>query len=275
MYKNQSIIEIIEKRKSTRIFSTNPISSEIVLEIKDFIKTLDSPFDNYFRIELFKLDEDIDGQNFGSYGMIKNAKLYVGIAVKKEEFAYENLGFVFEKLILFLTSLGLGTCWFGGNLKGSKFEERMNLKDEEVFPIMSPIGYSMENPTFAEKLVKVAIGSNKRKNYSKLFFENNFNTPLENSNLGFYSEALKMLRQAPSAINLQPWRVIKIDNKYHFYTINPKKINHSFYIQRIDLGIAISHFYLTLEEKKVSGKFVKSNPNIPTNFEYIISWEEC
>lgn len=274
MYNNQSFSELIEKRKSIRIYKETSVEKEKIDEIKNFIKNIETPFDKYFRIELFDLQEEIVGEDFVSYGMIKGAKLYIGIAVKKEPFAYENLGFVFEKLILFVTSLGLGTCWFGGNLKGSSFEKAMNLKEEEIFPIMTPIGYGMDAYTLTEKIVKFAIGSNKRKDFAKLFFEDNFKKSLKMDKENPIVEALEMLRLAPSAINLQPWRVLKMDNTYHFYVVNPKKKDDNFYIQRIDMGIGLAHFIMTLEEKNIKGQFVNSKPNIKSEFDYVISWEE-
>lgn len=274
MYNNQSFSELIEKRKSIRIYKETPVEKEKIDEIKNFIKSIETPFDKYFRIELFDLQEEIVGEDFGSYGMIKGAKLYIGIAVKKEPFAYENLGFVFEKLVLFVTSLGLGTCWFGGNLKGSSFEKAMNLKEEELFPIMTPIGYGMDAYTLTEKIVKFAIGSNKRKDFAKLFFEDNFKKSLKMDKENPIVEALEMLRLAPSAINLQPWRVVKMNNTYHFYVVNPKKKNDNFYIQRIDMGIGLAHFIMTLEEKNIKGQFVDTKPNIKSEFDYVISWEE-
>lgn len=274
MYNNQSFSELIEKRKSIRIYKETPVEKEKIDEIKNFIKNIETPFDKYFRIELFDLQEEIVGEGFGSYGIIKGAKLYIGIAVKKEPFAYENLGFVFEKLVLFVTSLGLGTCWFGGNLKGSSFEKAMNLQEEELFPIMTPIGYGMDAYTLTEKIVKFAIGSNKRKDFAKLFFEDNFKKSLKMDKENPIVEALEMLRLAPSAINLQPWRVLKMNNTYHFYVVNPKKKNDNFYIQRIDMGIGLAHFIMTLEEKNIKGQFVNSKPNIKSEFDYVISWEE-
>ena len=274
MYNNQSIVDLIEKRKSVRMYKEDIVSEEKIDQIKTFIKTITSPFENYFRIEIFNLNDEITGEDFGSYGIIKGAKLYIGIAVKKEDFAYENLGFVFEKLVLFLTSIGLGTCWFGGNLKGSSFEKAMNLNDGEIFPIMSPVGYGFDVYTFTEKFIKFAIGSNKRKDFSKLFFEEDFNSSIKMDINSPYVEALEMVRVAPSAINLQPWRVLKIGKRFHFYTINPKKKTDSFYIQRIDMGIALAHFLMTLEEKGITGNFIKEKPSVNCDFDYVISWEE-
>ena len=46
-------------------------------------------------------------------------------------------------------------------------------------------------------------------------------------------------------------------------------------MQKIDLGIAICHFEIAVNEQGLKGKFIKKNPEIalPENTEYIITYE--
>lgn len=53
----------------------------------------------------------------------------------------EALGYSFESLILYATSLGLGTCWLGGTFDHSGFASAMDLKEGYLFPAISPIGH--------------------------------------------------------------------------------------------------------------------------------------
>lgn len=53
-----------------------------------------------------------------------------------------------EELILYATSLGLGTCWIGGTFKKGQFAKAMEVNQEEILPIISPIGYESENKSF-------------------------------------------------------------------------------------------------------------------------------
>ena len=46
-----------------------------------------------------------------------------------------------ESLILYATSLGLGTCWIGGTFKKGQFAKAIDLKGDEILPIVLPIGY--------------------------------------------------------------------------------------------------------------------------------------
>ena len=78
-----------------------------------------------------------------------------------------------------------------------------------------------------------------------------------------------MLRLAPSALNKQPWRVLKEDNNIHFYLTNLKGLT------KIDIGIALCHFHLSAIENNINGEFVSLNSikdKQDKNFTYITSW---
>ena len=108
---------------------------------------------------------------------------------------------------------------------------------------------------------------NKRKPYSELFFNRDFNTPLTENDAKEYLEPLEMLRIAPSAVNKQPWRVVKEDDKIHFYLASTNNLN------RVDMGIALCHFHLTALENKLEGRFeADDNRNKDSKFTYVISW---
>ena len=75
-----------------------------------------------------------------------------------------------------------------------------------------------------------------------------------------------MLFRSPSSLNCQPWRVVINDDGLHFYSTKTKDIN------KIDMGIALCHLDSVFEEQMVKGRFKILNPNIKTDYEYVISW---
>ena len=78
-----------------------------------------------------------------------------------------------------------------------------------------------------------------------------------------------MLRLAPSAVNKQPWRVLKKDTNIHFYLTSTKGLT------KIDIGIGLCHFHLSAIENNISGEFVSLDfmESIQeNNFTYVISW---
>jgi len=274
---NTSIEQIIKKRISVRTYVNKPIKEELKENINDYMNNLTNPFNAKVTFRLLESETAINTAKLGTYGVIQGAKDYFGATVKDEDFALEALGYEFEKMILYLTSIGLGTCWLGGTFKKGEFAKAMSIEDDDIFPAISPFGYASDKKSFADSLVRFIAKGDSRKPCTELFFNKNFSTPLLPSDAGTYEDSLEMVRLAPSASNKQPWRIVKADNMFHFYEYKSPGYSKTFDydIQRIDIGIAACHFHLTAIEKGLKGEFKKmSNPisGLPENTCYIFSW---
>jgi len=92
-----------------------------------------------------------------------------------------------------------------------------------------------------------------------------------------------MVRLGPSASNRQPWRIIRQDNLWHFYLQRSPgyqkrklvKLYTTADLQRIDMGIAMCHFDLTLREQGTDGRWVVEDPGIAAGqepLEYTSTW---
>lgn len=184
--------------------------------------------------------------------------------------AEENAGYLFEQVVLFCTSLGLGSCWLGGTLKKSDFANQLQIKEDEQLRIVSPVGYPAGKTKWLDRLMRSGAGSDHRKSFETLFFDQNFETPLTSQNAGRYETVLQMVRLAPSASNSQPWRIVKSGKQFHFYD----HINSRF--SAIDLGIALCHFGEICKELRLNGKFeiLEDRPLSAKNSRYVISWTE-
>lgn len=72
----------------------------------------------------------------------------------------------------------------------------------------------------------------------------------------------------PSAANMQPCRIVKVGNAFHFYEkhMDGYKSSAPWDVQKIDMGIALCHFMSV-----AGGKFSVEDPEItpPANTEYI------
>jgi hypothetical protein len=119
--------------------------------------------------------------------------------------------------------------------------------------------------------------------WSQLFFEDGFSTPLDNEASNGYGTALEMVRLAPSASNRQPWRVIRSGNLWHFYLQRTPNYRNNLLsrwttvadLQRMDMGIAMSHFELTALELGLKGQWAVADPQIELpdeHTEYTVSW---
>lgn len=262
---NKSIKEIIHSRYSVRNYNGEPLSNEIIEKIETYIKDLSNPFDKEVKIKLVNKHKDNEDIKLGTYGVIRGAENFLISACHNDDLSLMTLGYSLEKIILYCTSLGLGTVWLGGTFKKSDFAKAINLKTDEILPIVSPVGVEG-----GKKSLFATIASksrNKRKDFSELFFNENFNTPLTESDAKEFFEPLEMLRLAPSAVNKQPWRVIKTGNRIDFYVASHNSFSN------VDIGIALCHFQLTALENNLKGEFKVNDPkNEDTKFDYVISW---
>ena len=269
-------IENIKKRTSVRTYTNKPIPDEVLAKVNEIIDDTGNPFGANLRFCLIK-NETAHGR-LGTYGFIKGQKYYIAGCLEKSEKDLEGFGYAFEKAILSLTDLGLGTCWLGGTFKKGAFEQAAQLKENEILPAITPIGYASEKRSIIERTVAMSAGARTRKNFEELFYDADFSVPLKTDDYKLKT-CLEMVRIGPSASNKQPWRAVKSDNNIHFYLAETKGYSGNsafgFRMQRIDIGIAACHFDLAAKELGLSGKIIVNDPGIPSEYEYSFSWEEA
>lgn len=266
---NKPITEIIKKRHSVRSYENIGISKDVKEKLQAYLDEVNNsvgPFGGKVKIQLVQKYDTDKAIKLGTYGVIKGANYYLAVAYKKSTYALEDLGFLFEKVILYCTSLGLGTVWLGGTFNKGNFAKAMELKEDEILPIVSPVGIEGGKKSILAKM----FGNNtfKRKDFAQIFFYENFDTSLTSEEAKEYNEILEMVRLAPSAVNKQPWRILKEDNIYHIYSEGKSEIS------RIDIGICICHFYLSAKEKGLKGEIKVLSGREDNKYKYVASWIE-
>ena len=271
-----SVIDLIKTRISSRTFKALDIEENTLEKLKAYIAELNGEAKKKARFVLVNGDDAVlvQGKKLGTYGFIKGAGSFlVGVLDKTEKDALE-FGYLFEKLILFVTDLGLDSCWLGGTFKKSDFEKSLGLKDNEYIPIVSPVGYAAEKRRIVEAAMRSFVGAANRKPWSELFFDGSITKPLAEAEAEPYTTALEMVRLAPSASNKQPWRLIKDEKGLHFYICRTKGYGvPSYDVQLNDLGIAKCHFELCAKELRLSGGWQKLEKTVSVaSWEYVCSW---
>ncbi|RFZ78481.1 nitroreductase [Lacrimispora amygdalina] len=266
----------IRERTSVRSYEPRALSTKEKDLFHDFIKTLNNPFSVNVNFRLLESSDAWKGEKLGTYGVIKGARDFIGASAPDTDLALEALGYSLEHLVLYAVALGYGTCWLGGTFDRSAFSHAMDLKKGDLFPVITPLGYPADKKRPMESVMRWAAKSDQRKEWKELFFSENFSSPLSKSDAGDFAYALEMTRLAPSAVNKQPWRVVKCQNAFHFYKAKTlKEGKNSVDLQRVDVGIAACHFGLAAAEKNLPGGFKKLPvPNINTSSEliYLFSW---
>ncbi len=272
------IEETIKKRKSVRNYEKRGLNEQQRSEIVTYMNQIENPFQVKVKFHFLETELLDKGQKLGTYGVIQGAKDYLGVTVKNTDFAMEAVGYAFEMLVLYATSLGLGTCWMGGTFNRNQFKTAMEISENDVFPIISPIGIPLEKRSITDTLVRKIAKSDQRKEWQELFFSTSFENILSKEDASDYVTALELVRIAPSASNKQPWRIVKDGELFHFFKVQGYGDVFGYDIQSVDMGIAACHFELALKEKQIVGKFYKEQDikiELPEKTTYSFSWKKC
>ena len=214
--------EIIRKRKSVRKYDPTPLDAATLEKIQAQFQKL-VPLYPKIRYSI-----EITNKTKGLFN-VKAPHYLIFRSVEKDDYC-ENIGFIGQQLDLFLSGMGIGTCWLGA----SKSQE------SEAFALPHVICMSFGKP--AEPLYRT-LSEFKRK-------------PLAEISEGT-DERLEAARLAPSAINSQNWYFIAEDGKIHCYRKKNNPLMGLIYnkMNCIDMGIAICH----IAEESDSFQFAKDD----------------
>ena len=265
-------IETMKNRVSVRTFDNSTLSESVLEEVKRYISQVDNPFQVPIEFQI------LDAKKHGlSSPVIIGANTYVAAKYKKIRNAEIAFGYAFEKFILFAASLGLGTVWLAATIDRKAFEKAIELKEDEVMPAVSPIGYAAKKRSIRENLMRKGMKSDDRLSFERLFFKGDFQHSLKESESGQLLLPLQMLRLSPSATNKQPWRVVVNGNMVHFYEEKTRGYAQESTgdIQKVDLGIATCHFEIAANEQGLKGRIIQKDPGLtaPNNTEYIATYK--
>ena len=248
-------LETVRTRRSVRTFDGKPLSPEDLEKISRFAENIRNPYD--IPVEFVLMDAKEKGL---SSPVLAGETMFVAAKVEKIPHAEEAFGFAFEELVLYAWSLGIGTTWIGGTMKRELFEKAAGLGENQMMPCMSPLGYPAQKMSVRETLMRKGAKADERKASAEVFFDKAFYIPLQEENPKT-AEALEMVRLAPSAVNRQPWRVVREGTDYHFYLKHDKGYVSSATgdLQKVDMGIALCHFM-----NGTDGSFRLADPGITT-----------
>jgi nitroreductase len=304
---NAPITEIIRQRFSCRSYLREPINLQKREQLGAFIDALPpgpfdtvraastpvrdgklrtTPFGTRPRFDLAAATET-EGKalrGLGTYGFIKNPPAFILGAMIPSDYDLEDYGYLMESIILYATSLDLGTCWLGGTFTKSSFAKKINLSADETIPAVTSVGEYADPEQNRRGLVSRTAGADRRLPWEKLFYNFVFDVPLLRNEAAEYATPLEMVRLGPSASNKQPWRILNQNKFWRFYLRRTpgyyndpvKRILNLCDLQRLDMGIAMCHFELTARESGLKGKWgveegLDKTPDVST--EYVISWE--
>jgi nitroreductase len=279
--------QLIRQRYSCRTCQTRPISDQDLRSLVNFSQQVQvGPRGNPTRFRILPASpyDHQDLPRLGTYGFIKDPAAFIVGSIFDQPGALEDFGFNMELLILKATELKIGSCWLGGTFTKSRFSSLIDLQPGESIPAVTSLGYPSDHRAWVDRVARIYAGADRRLPWEELFFTNSWQDTLDSDQAGDFREPLQTVRLAPSASNKQPWRLLRDEDQWHFYlerTPNyPSRIFGPLLkiadLQRIDIGIAMAHFALSLEEIGLKGKWRVADPGLDRPghaVEYIITWQ--
>lgn len=216
----------IFKRKSFHKFPDvldGNISEEEIKNIYKVFNSFDKLYDDIkVKIKIVKADETTCN---------RGQEYCVEIFSEKKKGYLQNVGYLFEQLDLYLTSINIGTLWYG-------IAKSNEIYDGLPYTIMMGIGKVKEDEFRKDMFLA------KRNDLSSMWKGEELNIA-------------NIVRFAPSACNSQPWYVENKDNKLYIYRISssgkvgimPK--NTSSFFNQIDIGIFLCILENCLNHEKI------------------------
>ena len=281
------ITDTIEDRFSCRTFVNTPIAEAKRRDLSRVVSSITTGrLGSPLRFELLVATEEDRSalKGLGTYGFISGNTGFIAGAVGAGERNLEDYGYRLEEILLYASSLGLGTCWLGGSFTRSSFAARIALSTSESMPAVIAVGYISERRTLMDRLIRWAAAPSSRLSWEQLFFDGSFGRALSTPAAGPYVTPLKMVQLGPSASNKQPWRVLKQGTDWHFYLRRSagyrgrgRGVLGVADMQRLDMGIAMSHFELAATEVGLSGTWAIEDPGIEPPDEltqYSVTWRK-
>jgi nitroreductase len=169
-----------------------------------------------------------------------------------------DAGFRMEQVILFATSQGLGTCWIGGLFSEQRLRDFLRLSKNERVIALTPLGYP-DTSFYGQALHSIVHlagpDTRRRKPLEQIVSGAKLGSPLTTEDNELL-EVLECTRLAPSWTNSQPWRFL-VDGRevIALAEIKATSMRDGKHYYRLDLGIAMSHFFLAARELEWKGKW--------------------
>ena len=221
------LLQAIKERHSVRQYLDRPIEAEKIALLTAFIDEINGESGLHFQLVT---DEPKAFDSFmARYGSFSGVKNYVALVGKKGENAEEKIGYYGAKVVLFIQTLGLNTCWVAMSYK--KIKNAFTVNDgEKLFSVLS-VGYG-----------KTQGAQHKSKSTEEVSKVNGSETP------EWFINGVKAALLAPTAINQQKF----------FFTLNADNTvsattKGGFYTE-MDLGIAKYFFEIGAGENNVKWK---------------------
>ncbi|MEE0955666.1 MAG: nitroreductase family protein [Eubacterium sp.] len=248
-----NLYEAIFSRKSVRSFTNEAVSEEILDKIREQFNQILAPFGKV------KADYSVLDNRKGQLRMLSmfsvKAPYYLAFYSDQSRKHMMNIGYLMEEMVLFLTTLGLGTCFIGS---------RRVKKDDQTKGDLSLVGLVAFGHAKGDVYRKSVDASRLPMDEICIFKE----VPRQ-----WMQQLLEAARLAPSALNSQPWRFVVYDNRIHIFCKKHKAENMT-PREELEFGIMLANLQVASEELWLDVDLIKleniEQKTFPNN-QYVLS----
>lgn len=237
--KLSELYPFIERRKSVRSFSMEPLEQGIMDELVDFLSEQEMP--------VADVDWDFDTLPYTDMVSIGarepgvKAPHYLVLRAEKVVYSLQNSGYLGALASLWFAARGLGSCWQGNITISEDYPDTLTFVAAIAFgkPEEEPLRGGADEFDRAD-LSKMTMGDIEGE--KKLIAE--------------------AVRLAPNSMNRQPVNLMSVDGKIHIFRKHVLLNNPAVaYPQCIDAGVAMGHIAVAAD---ALGKTVEFAPSSPT-----------
>lgn len=245
------------RRRTVRTFDASPLSPEA----HELLETLASHDENPYGIPVeLRL---IDAKTYGATSrVIRGTTWYVVGSLSRCAHAEEAFGYVVERLILAATSHGLGTAWLAGTIDRPAFERVAEADENRIMPAVIAVGTPAVRMSALERVMRSKLHADERAPWNTLVFRGDFAHPISSPDEldPAFVSALTCVRVAPSAQNLQPWRLVCADGRIDLFEHRTLPLRPIGDVQLVDMGIAMLHLEVGLAQQGIRGTWSFDGP---------------
>ena len=221
------IYEAVFARKSVRSFKMDALSASMLENINCYHQEVKGIFsDNEMTMSL--IDNHLGQQKtLGLFGI--RAPYYLLIYSEDGEKAGMNVGYVMQQIVLYLCSIGLGSCIINPASAKKTLQVQGDKKLYGLIAFGRSSGSYMRKPIEAKRLDvnKLCVYKEKPRLWMKKLIE--------------------AARIAPSSMNSQPWRFVVYDNRIHVFA-KGKKTEQMKAVDELNFGIMFANMIAVTEE---------------------------
>lgn len=238
--------EAITKRISCRAFEDRMIDDKTADRIREYVDELNQESGLHFQL-FVSGQKDTPAIRMSAAMFSGNVYMFAALVGGDDLASSEKIGYYGQKLVLYATQLGLGTCWVASTYDASSIH--VDISEGEKLWDVIPMGYARSKVPMKQKMIRAAIRKRDRK--QDQFLESDMS----------YADAPAWIRKGieaiflgPSAVNQQPVNIVYRNGK-----VSARIWKKGNGLEYNDLGIAKRQFEVGAESAGVRGHFQMGN----------------